>query len=100
MLAAASLSGCAGSPVQVANAPGARLIEMGGESVYVVQQDGAWHATYRDYMAKQIYVGQAGLLPRKLTLTRAIESASGCKVAESTLDPMGITLQAIVSCNR
>lgn len=91
-------AGCAGSPVQVANAPGARLIQVGGEGVYVVQQQGLWHATYRDYMSKQLYVGQANILPRKLGLVRAVELASGCKVADSTIDPMAITLQAVVAC--
>lgn len=94
----ATLVGCAGSHVGIANAPDAKEINLGSESIYVSKASGVWEATYRDYLAKFIYVDQRGLMQRKLGLIAAIESASRCKVVDSTLDQMGISMVASVNC--
>jgi hypothetical protein len=92
------LGGCAGSAVGISNAPDSREIKQGAESIIVSNDGGVWAATYRDYLAKFIFVDARGLLSRKLGLTAAIESASGCKVTESTTDNMNITMHASVAC--
>ena len=90
--------GCAGSPVGISNSPDAREMGQGSESIFVRNDSGVWQATYRDYLAKFVFVDARGLLTRKMGLTAAIESASGCKVIDSTLDNMNITMHASVSC--
>ncbi len=93
------LAGCAGSPAHLATAEGTRDIAIGPETAMVLQQDGMWLASYKDYFAKQMYNSGVETLRRKMGLIRAIEIASGCKVTESTQDPMGLTVQAVVRCD-
>lgn len=92
------LCACAGSPVRIVNAPDARRIEISGESVVVSKDGSAWAAAFADYGTKMIYVDPPGLLKRKLILRAAIEQASGCKVDESTIDTMGMTMHASTRC--
>ena len=94
-----TLSACVGSPVRIANSAGSKPVKIGGEVIYVLLQDGVWSATFEDYNAKFIYVDPIGQINRKAKLTSAIQQITGCRVTDSYVDPMSITMHANVSCD-
>jgi hypothetical protein len=92
------LAGCAGGPIAIKSAPGAREVTVGGAVIVVSQSDGLWGATHRDYVANNLYVSAADNLRRKAQFIQAIEIASKCKVVESTMDQGAAALNAMVKC--
>jgi hypothetical protein len=98
MLVSLALAGCAGAPMGIKMATGAKEITVGGSVIVVSQTDGVWGATYREFLANNLYVSPASHLRRKQEFIQAIEQVSRCRVVESTLDPGAAALNAIVRC--
>ncbi|GEM_PF-4548434 len=94
-----TLSACVGSPIRIANSAGSNPVKIGDEVIFVLLQDGVWSATFADYNAKFIYVDSIGQITRKTKLTSAIQQISGCRVSDSYVDPMSITMHANVNCD-
>lgn len=92
------LAGCAGGPIAIKTAPGAREVTVGGSVIVVSQTDGLWGATYRDFVANNLYVSNADHLRRKAQFIQAIETVSKCKVVDSTMDQGAAALNAMVRC--
>jgi hypothetical protein len=98
ILAVPLLGACAGGPIAIKAAPGAREVTIGGSVIVVSQSDGLWGATHRDFLANNLYVSAADNLRRKAQFIQAIESVSKCKVVESTMDQGAAALNAMVRC--
>lgn len=99
-IAAALLcAGCAGGPIAIKSAPGARTVQVDGKSIVVSPgPGGTYGATFDDFLANNLYVSNLDQLVRKGQFTRAIELATGCRVVESVMDQGAATFNATVKC--
>lgn len=103
-----ALLGCAGGPADAVNSAGGKAVIVDNDAIYVVERDGVWLANFVDYLTvKQVFYSPSGVselqpptfnVNRKIQLTRAIQTVSGCTVIDSNVDPGERNMQATVDC--
>lgn len=94
------LLGCAGSPVAVKSAPGAQDVTIDGTPMVVSKSGDTWSVTFRDTFIHNLVVTGEDHFRRRIQFKRAIEQVSGCRVADSFVDPGSLVMQATVACSR